>query len=156
MRQSRTLVLILSAFVIFTPQIRPETGGQAPSRSSPIGLWRTVDDITGKVKSEVAIWEERGKLYGRIQKLVNPDPANPNPRCEDCTGEQKGKPVVGLRILWDLKKDRDGWSGGTILDPESGKTYKCLLSLQEGGTKLKVRGFMGISLLGRTQYWLRQ
>ena len=151
-----TLLLILFALSIFTPQIRPEIGGQDPSRNSPIGLWRTVDDVTGKVKSVVAIWEERGKLYGRIQKLVSPDPADPNPRCEDCTGEQKGKPVVGLRVLWDLKKNGNGWSGGTILDPANGKTYKCMLSLEEGGTKLKVRGFMGISLLGRTQYWLRQ
>jgi uncharacterized protein (DUF2147 family) len=63
--------------------------------------------------------------------------------------------VIGLKILWDLQKDGDAWSGGTILDPENGKTYKCLLSLEEGGEKLKVRGFIGLSLLGRTQYWLR-
>jgi uncharacterized protein (DUF2147 family) len=151
-----TLFLILSALAIFTPQIRPEIGGQDASRNSPIGLWKTVDDVTGKVKSVVAIWEESGKLYGRVQNLVNPDPADPNPRCEDCTGEQKGKPVIGLRVLWDLKKNGDGWSGGTILDPANGKTYKCILSLEDGGTKLKVRGFLGISLLGRTQYWLRQ
>jgi uncharacterized protein (DUF2147 family) len=156
MRRLHALFLILSALAMFTPQITAEIGGQDPPSNSPIGLWRTVDDVTGKVKSVVAIWEERGKLYGRIQKLVNPDPADPNPRCQDCAGEQKGKPVIGLRVLWDLKKDGDRWSGGTILDPESGKTYKCLVSLEEGGTKLKVRGFMGFSLLGRTQYWLRQ
>jgi uncharacterized protein (DUF2147 family) len=122
---------------------------------SPIGRWKTVDDATGKVKSVVMIWEEAGKLYGRIQKLVDPDPKDPNPRCTPCTGEQKGRPVIGLQILWDLQKDGDAWSGGTILDPESGKTYKCLVSLEEGGEKLKVRGFVGVSLLGRTQYWLR-
>jgi uncharacterized protein (DUF2147 family) len=114
-----------------------------------------VDDATGKVKSVVSIWEEAGKLYGRIQKLVDPDPKDPNPRCTSCTGEQKGRPVIGMKILWDLQKDGDAWSGGTILDPESGKTYKCLLSVEDGGTKLKVRGFVGLSLLGRTQYWLR-
>jgi uncharacterized protein (DUF2147 family) len=156
MRRFQSLFIILSALAIFAPPARAESGGQDRPGSSPIGLWKTVDDVTGKVKSVVAIWEESGKLYGRVQKLVNPDPANPNPQCQDCAGEQKGKPVIGLRILWDLKKDGDGWSGGTILDPESGKTYKCLVSLEEGGTKLKVRGFMGISLLGRTQYWLRQ
>ncbi|MEA3004911.1 MAG: hypothetical protein QOI94_180, partial [Acidobacteriaceae bacterium] len=83
------------------------------------------------------------------------DPKDPNPRCTPCTGEQKGRPVVGLRIFWDLQKDGDAWSGGTILDPESGKMYKCLLSREDGGEKLKVRGFIGLSLLGRTQYWLR-
>jgi uncharacterized protein (DUF2147 family) len=73
-------------------------------------------------------------LYGRFQNLVDPDPDDPNPTCE---GDQQGQPVIGLRILWDLQKDGDGWSGGTILDPA-------------------VRGFIGLSLLGRTQYWLRE
>jgi uncharacterized protein (DUF2147 family) len=76
-----------------------------------------VDDVTGEPKSVVVIWEENGKLYGQIQKLVNPDPDDPNPRCDDCTGDQKGKRVIGLRILWDLFKDGNGWSGGSILDP---------------------------------------
>jgi uncharacterized protein (DUF2147 family) len=136
--------------------MRAETGVQDSSRNSPVGRWRTVDDVTGKVKSVVMIWEENSKLYGRIQKLVNPDPQEPNPRCNDCAGDQKGKPVIGLRILWDLHRDGDAWSGGTILDPANGKTYRCLLSVVDGGMKLKVRGFIGFSLLGRTQYWLRE
>jgi uncharacterized protein (DUF2147 family) len=126
------------------------------SSNSPVGRWRTVDDVTGKAKSVVVISEEKGKLYGWVQKLVDPDPHDPNPTCKDCTGEQKDRPVLGLRILWDLQRDGDSWSGGTILDPANGKTYKCLLSIVDGGTKLKVRGFIGFSLLGRTQYWLRE
>jgi uncharacterized protein (DUF2147 family) len=150
--------LVLSALFgsVFTPEVRAELGAQAPSTNSPVGRWKTVDDATGKAKSVVIIWEEAGKLFGRIQKLVDPDPHDPNPRCIDCTGEQKGKPVIGLRILWDLQRDGDAWSGGTILDPANGKTYKCLLSVEDGGTKLKVRGFVGFALLGRTQYWLRE
>jgi uncharacterized protein (DUF2147 family) len=124
--------------------------------SSPLGQWKTIDDITGKAKSIVLIWEENGKLFGKVQKLVNPDPKNPNPRCEDCSGDQKGKPVVGLQILQNLSKDGNNWSGGTILDPATGKIYKCLVSVLDGGAKLKVRGFIGISLLGRTQYWQRE
>ena len=64
--------------------------------------------------------------------------------------------MIGLRILWDLSKDGDFWSGGSILDPANGKTYKCQLSVEDRGRKLKVRGFIGFSLLGRTQYWLRE
>jgi uncharacterized protein (DUF2147 family) len=139
-----------------TPTVRAAAGAKAPSPKSPVGRWKTIDDITGKAKSVVLIWEEGGKLFGRVQKLVDPDPKDPNPTCDGCAGAQKGKPVVGMRILWDLQKDGDGWSGGTILDPATGKTYKCLLSVEEGGTKLKVRGFVGVSLLGRTQYWLRE
>jgi uncharacterized protein (DUF2147 family) len=152
-------VLGLALSVLFgsacAPRLRA-AAGEENSMDSPVGRWKTVDDVTGKPKSVVSIWEENGKLYGRVQKLVDPDPQNPNPTCEDCTGDEKGKPVVGLKILWDLQKDGDGWSGGTILDPSNGKTYKCLLSLEEGGTKLKVRGFIGVSVLGRTQVWLRE
>jgi uncharacterized protein (DUF2147 family) len=141
---------------VFTPHMEPEAGMADSSRSSPVGRWKTVDDVTGKVKSVVVIWEEHSKLYGKIQKLLDPDVHDPNPRCKDCTGEQKNQPVIGLKILWDLRKDGDSWTGGSILDPESGKTYKCLLALEDGGKKLKVRGFVGLSLLGRTQYWQRE
>jgi uncharacterized protein (DUF2147 family) len=151
-----SLALSLLCGFVFTPHITPESGMSDSARNSPVGRWKTVDDATGKVESVVVIWEEHSKLFGRIQKLLDPDVHDPNPRCVDCTGEQKGQPVIGLRILWDLQKDGDGWSGGTILDPETGKTYKCLLALEDGGNKLKVRGFMGLSLLGRTQYWLRE
>jgi len=156
MRPSFVLCLVLSVTVGCTLGVRGETGAQGPSAKSPVGRWKTIDDITGKAKSVVLIWEEGGKLFGRVQRLVDPDPKDPNPTCDGCAGAQKGKPVLGMQILWDLQKDGDGWSGGTILDPATGKTYKCLLSVEEGGTKLKVRGFIGISLLGRTQYWLRE
>ena len=155
---SLTLCLVMSILLgsVYTPAAAAEAAGQNSSGNSPVGLWKTVDDATGKVKSVVSIWAENNKLYGRIQKLVDPDPKNPSPTCDDCTGDEKGKRVIGLRILWDLKKDGDGWSGGSILDPASGKIYKCLLSVEDGGKKLKVRGFIGVSLLGRTQYWVRQ
>jgi uncharacterized protein (DUF2147 family) len=133
----------------------PKTSAQPSPPTSPVGRWKTVDDATGKVKSVVAIWEENGKLYGEIKKLVDPDPQAPDPRCTRCEGAMRGMPLVGLRILWNLRKDGDQWSGGKILDPDNGKTYKCYIAVEDGGQKLKVRGFIGFSLLGRTQYWLR-
>lgn len=158
MGASLTLCLFvgMSFGFVCTPAAVAQAGVQNSSGNSPVGLWKTVDDATGKVKSVVRIWVENNKLYGRIQKIVDPDLKDPNPTCEDCTGDQKGKRVIGLQILWDLRKDGDGWSGGSILDPESGKIYKCLLSVEDGGKKLKVRGYLGVSLLGRTQYWLRE
>jgi uncharacterized protein (DUF2147 family) len=107
------------------------------------------------VNSIVVIWEANGKLYGKIEKLVDPDPGDLNPRCTRCDGELKGRPLIGLQILWDLRKDGDEWSGGKILDPDNGKVYKCYIALEDGGEKLKVRGYLGFSLLGRTEYWLR-
>jgi uncharacterized protein (DUF2147 family) len=121
-----------------------------------VGRWKTVDDATGKVKSVVVIWEQDTKFYGKIEKLVDPDPQDPEPRCGRCEGEMKDRPLIGLRILWDLKKDGNQWSGGKVLDPDNGKAYRCSIVVEDGGKKLKVRGFIGFSLLGRTQRWLRE
>jgi uncharacterized protein (DUF2147 family) len=125
---------------------------QAPARTTPVGRWKTLGDLNGKATSLVAIWEENGKLYGRIEKLLNPN-ARDNPRCTLCPGDLKDQPVVGWRFIWDLHKDGAPWSGGRILEPDSAKTYRCLIALEDGGKKPKVRGFIGASLLGRTPYW---
>ena len=109
-----SLVLCLAISMLLGSVSTPDPVlAQGASTNSPIGRWKTVDDATGKVKSVVTIWEEAGKLYGRIQKLVDPDPKDPNPRCTPCTGEQKGHPVIGLRILWDLQKDGEEMLKGT-------------------------------------------
>jgi len=150
-----TLTVALLLSLVSAQEEARKTAGQSYSAASPVGRWKTVDDATGKVKSVVVIWEEKGKLYGQIEKLIDPDPQDPNPRCTHCQGEMKDKPVVGLRILWDLSKDGNQWSGGKVLDPDNGKVYKCSVAVEDGGKKLKLRGFIGISLLGRTQVWVR-
>ena len=80
----------------------------------------------------------------------------PNPICKECEGERHNQPVTGMQIVWGLKQDGDEWNGGHILDPNNGKVYRCKMSVTEGGQKLEVRGFIGFSLLGRTQTWERQ
>lgn len=121
--------------------------------ASPVGYWTTIDDETNQPKAIVHIEQRNGTLYGRIVKLINPK--EKNPICEECLGNKKNQPVTGLEILWGLKPDDDEWSGGYILDPESGKEYRCTMEVIEGGNRLKVRGYIGISLLGRTQEWRR-
>ena len=128
---------------------------QRSDPATPLGRWKTVDDLTGKINSVVTIWEEDGKLYGRIERLINPDPQDPDPRCLRCSGDRKGQRLLGLHILWGLTRDGDQWTGGEILDPDNGKIYRCSLTVKDGGKKLRVRGFIGFSWLGRTQYWLR-
>ena len=120
---------------------------------SPIGTWKTIDDNTGKQKSHVRIYETKsGKLQGEVVKIL--DPARENATCTACTGTRKDKPVKGMIILWGWKKDGDEWSGGQILDPEKGRQYKC--NIQPKGTnELEVRGYVGFSLIGRTQTWQR-
>ena len=154
-----TLVVCLFVLVLLGPSSTPEKGQQASAQGSPgispVGRWKTVDDATGKINSVVVIWEENGSLYGRIETLVNPDPHDPDPRCTQCEGVTKDKPLIGLRILWNLRKSGNRWSGGEILDPDNGKTYRCFIVVESGGEKLKIRGFIGFSLFGRTEYWLR-
>lgn len=116
-----------------------------------IGKWKTIDDETGKAKSIVEIYKAKdGKIYGKVVKILTP--GEENKKCTACTGSLKDKPIVGMIILKGLTKDGDEWSGGTIFDPNKNKEYKCYISL-ENADKLKVRGFIGFSLIGRTQYW---
>ena len=126
------------------------------AEGSPAGLWRTIDDKTGKEKSLVRIVEVNGEFRGTIEKLFREPGEDPNPNCDKCPGERKNKPVIGMTILTGLKKDNSQWSGGEILDPQNGKTYKCKMWVEDKGRELHVRGFIGMSLLGRTQVWLRE
>lgn len=123
--------------------------------ASPVGRWTTIDDETKKPRSVIAIYEENGKLFGKIEKLFREPNEEPNPVCDKCEGALKNQPILGMVILKDLKKDDDEWTGGTILDPGNGKTYKAKIAVEDGGKKLKVRGYIGLSLIGRTQRWVR-
>jgi len=116
------------------------------------GKWKTVDDYTGEAKSIIEIYEDSGKVYGKIIELINPKKIDPV--CERCSGEDRDQPIVGLQFIRGLEKDGDEYNGGKILDPDNGKLYKCYITLEEVDT-LKVRGYIGISLFGRTQYWYR-
>ena len=117
---------------------------------SPIGTWKTIDDETGKEKSYVEIFEKDGKLYGKVSKILTK--GKENSKCDKCSGELKGKPILGMVVLNGLKKDGNEWTGGKIIDPNSGKEYKATVKLN-GKDKLDVRGYVGISLVGRTQTW---
>ncbi|MDO8789307.1 MAG: DUF2147 domain-containing protein [Sulfuritalea sp.] len=121
---------------------------------SPVGLWQTIDDETKKAKSFVRITEKDGVISGKIEKIV--DPAKQDSKCDECASDdpRKGKPVIGMTILTDLKKDGDNvWSDGKILDPNNGKSYNAKVTLIEGGKKLEMRG--SILFIGRTQTWVR-
>lgn len=117
-----------------------------------LGKWKTFDDKTGEAKSIVEITERNGKIYGKVIELLNP--AMKDVKCKDCPGADKDKPVLGIEVLKGLSKDGDKYTDGKILDPSSGKTYKCTVTL-DGANKLNVRGYVGFAALGRTQTWQR-
>lgn len=122
---------------------------------SPIGQWKTIDDETGRPKSIIEIYNNNGGLEGKIVELL--DPSKPNPICEKCEGERKDQAIKGMVIIWDVTANeaQTKWGGGKILDPKKGKVYKVKFSLEDEGSKLKVRGYIGAPLLGRTQVWER-
>ena len=124
--------------------------------NSPEGVWRTIDDRTSKERSIIVISESGGVFEGKVEKIFDQPGDDPKHLCNDCEGERKGKPVIGMTILWGLKKDGDAYSGGEILDPKNGKIYRAKMKLLDGGTKLEVRGYIGVSLFGRSQTWLRE
>ena len=119
----------------------------ASADESPVGVWKTIDDETGEAKSLVKIYEREGVLYGKVQKLFK----NPDATCDACEGDDYGKPIVGMTILWGLDKDGDEWNDGKIFDPKKGKTYNCKMWLDDGD--LRVRGYVGP--FHRTQTWHR-
>ena len=123
---------------------------------SPVGLWKTIDDNTGKPRGLVRIMEVNGEYQGKVEKIFIEAGEDRDPRCEKCDGARRNQPVIGMTILWGLKKQGDEYEGGAILDPESGKVYRARMKLEGDGGKLGVRGFIGFSLLGRTQTWVRE
>lgn len=119
---------------------------------SVVGKWKTVDDETGEAKSVVEIYEKNGKVFARIIEIF--EAQHRSRKCNLCTGEDKDKPILGFTIIKGLSKDGEEYNGGKITDPKNGKSYKCNLSLVSKD-KLKIRGYIGFALIGRTQYWTR-
>lgn len=145
-------ILLLAAWtagaqgLALPPQIGPV------DLSSPVGLWTPLDWSTGKPMGLIRIYEQAGELFGRI---VPTGPGDDVKRCTRCTDERKNQPYNGLVLMRHLRL-RDGeYVGGDILDPGTGSVYGCKLRLIDGGHRLIMRGYLGISLLGRSQTWQR-
>ncbi|HOW52945.1 MAG TPA: DUF2147 domain-containing protein [bacterium] len=128
----------------------------AGEENSPVGYWMTIDDNDGKPRGIVKIEEVNGELVGHIVKVFPRPGEEENPLCVKCKGEMAGKRAIGMRVLWGMKRDGDEWNGGGVMDPDNGETYKGYLKLHAFGRKLKLRGYVGISLFGRSQEWVRQ
>lgn len=116
------------------------------------GKWTSKNDDTGEIDSIIEVYEIEGKAFAKIIGIK--DAERQTAVCDLCNGENKNKPILGLNILTGLEKDDDEWSGGEILDPRNGKIYKCYIQL-ENPDKLKIRGYIGFSFIGKTAYWER-
>lgn len=144
------------AAILLVVAVAPITLRATESATAPAGRWRTVDDKTGRDRSVIRIEIADGVLSGRIEQSLDPnDP--PNAKCTKCTGPRKDQPLHGMTILTGLHADGDErhWSGGEIVDPDSGNVYRVKVTVAADGHTLEIRGYIGISLFGRSQTWTR-
>lgn len=146
----RALILMLTVSLL-------PLAAQAADPASPVGRWRTIDDDTKSERSIVEVTKVGDELQGRVLRIFYRPDEKPDPVCDLCEGARKDQPVIGMTFLWGLKPDGgNDWAGGAILDPKNGKIYNAKLSLTEAGSQLRVRGYIGTPLLGRTQTWHRE
>ncbi len=147
----RTRILAVIAFMFALGA----SAAAAADPASPVGLWRTFDDQTGKPRGLIRIVERDGVYSGRIERGLAPAD-NAVAICSKCPGARKDQPFLGMVILEGLRKEGDEYVGGEILDPDNGRVYRCKAALLEQGRKLLVRGYIGVPAFGRSQTWVRE
>ena len=127
------------------------------AQATPAGLWKTIDDETKKEKSLIRVTESGGVFTGKLEKFLDPE-TKADALCDKCSDERKDKPIMGMTLIRNVKKNADEvaqFDGGDILDPNKGKVYKVLMKPMDGGKQMEVRGYIGAPILGRTQTWTR-
>lgn len=147
----RLILILLSLSLSLSTIIQAHSNNAA----TPVGSWITIDDVTGRQKSIIKITENADHtLIGEIIKTFPTPGEVPLKICSACADEKHNQPILGMIVLTGLKEKNNQWDGGKILDPRNGKYYKCLMQVMDDGKKLKVRGYIGFALLGRTQTWI--
>lgn len=154
---SRLLPLRIVALAVLTlvsvsaAQNQKQSQPVSPALQAAVGQWQVIDD-EGKPGGHVETYLVAGRLFGKVTQSRPQRP--PNEPCTKCPGELKDRPVLGMVIIRDFHPEGDRWVGGTVLDPENGKVYKGKL-WSIGEDKLRLRGYVGITLLGRSETWVR-
>src|SRR6185295_8577062 len=132
------------------------SGAMSAANLTPVGRWVSYSHRTNAPNGIIEIKLDHGTLKGTVVQMLDHPASSPPAICRKCEGALKNAPIVGLTIMWGLKKNGEVWDDGSILDPNTGYIYGAKLELDDGGQKLLVRGYFGISLLGRTEVWFRQ
>ncbi len=157
MQNNRNLLTVFGAFFIPLALFLSLISHPAYAQSaSPVGYWRTIDDVTGKPRSVVQIWASKGQLQGKLTSINFRQGEYPSDLCVKCGPPRNTQRILGMTILWGMTyAGNNTWSNGQILDPHNGKIYSCKLYLSQDGRSMEVRGYIGFSLLGRSQNWYR-
>jgi len=150
----RLIALIIGTLLLQTALLRTVQAQTIEKGSSPVGLWKTIDDKTGQPRGIIRIYEVNHRYFGRLERSL--EPGQEGRKCSACTDERKDQPMKGLVFMRNLELNNGEYSGGDILDPETGTVYRCSFKLDDNGNVLTVRGYVGVSVFGRTQKWLRE
>lgn len=150
------LACLAAGVPVAQAQDAPAARPAAQSATSPVGLWRSIDDETKQSKALIRIAQDGGVYVGRIEKILT---ERTDAVCDLCTDERKDQPVQGMRIVDGMRASSEEaglYEDGRILDPENGKVYRSRMRVVDGGERLEVRGYVGAPLFGRTQTWIRE
>jgi uncharacterized protein (DUF2147 family) len=128
----------------------------AANEPTAVGRWKQLDDDDGKPRSVIRIEEHNGIYEGSIERIFPDEGEDPDPVCKQCPDTRKNQKIIGMKIVSGLKRNGLKYEDGEILDPDDGKLYRVRMTLAADGKSLEVRGFIGLSLFGRNQTWLRE
>jgi uncharacterized protein (DUF2147 family) len=146
-RMARSLLLFALAFAL--------TAARGASPTGIEGRWLTFDAATHERRSVVEIRRDGARVAGRVAELFLRKDEDPDPACDRCEGPERGRRIRGLEIL-ALEAATDGAGfRGTVLDPEEGRTYRCTVTIEDEGRTLRLRGYVGLPIFGRTETWSR-
>jgi uncharacterized protein (DUF2147 family) len=153
MNAARAIIaLVTVTLAVLATAAADPVSAQTPSAQ---GLWRYSDPANGKPKAEIRVVERHGELLGTVEKIYPPPGAPAQPNCDKCSGDLKGKPMLGMTIMRGMHFEDAAWRGGTIVDAESGDSYRCIAKALPDGKHLELRGYIGVALFGRTSTWTR-
>tara|TARA_A100001015_G_C15039062_1_gene738311 strand:+ start:252 stop:755 length:504 start_codon:yes stop_codon:yes gene_type:complete len=151
----KTLRIIVCA-LLCAVLVNSALGSSHTKYTTMAGYWQTLDDKTHLPSSVMYIWEHNKVYYAKVAKIYAIGKQNPKDVCRKCVGVNHNKPIVGMTIMHAMQAQGNGfYSGGKIFDPKSAKLYRCHMTLMSDGLRLKVRGYIGFSLFGRSQVWSR-